>query len=407
MKKRILFFPQNNEHILNMNPVLEEMQKAGFTCDYLDTRAVYKQKLEFNTKYPLIKLPFPNLKNSFYHLSSIQRINYIRSVRKIIKSLAKEYDLFVFGNDGAIQRLLNYYAKKEDKPSVMILDGLVGSNKYSYRDVLLFSKEKVKDVKIKAVESLKHFISKFFSGSSISPYMPSTIGSSNLNAIYTIGDFSKSYLEGHKHKATEVFSYGLPRMREHFLNKDIFFIPKKPKSICFITSAYKWHNLEHFHNSQIQDILLIEECIDEMFPDDDQVKLYVKLHPRECLEDYVLFKNSKRIQLVLREPLVETFENYNVLFSNISTCIVEGVNKGITVHSVLINFPYWKFKNGFLSDSSIQKVFTKKGLSSTIKKGLVKQKVSYNTVEDNVFLSEMTINSVEHISKSIIGLANY
>ncbi|SFW56607.1 hypothetical protein [Cellulophaga fucicola] len=401
MNKKILFFPQNNEHVLNMNPVLEELQKSDFKCEYLDTRAVYKQKLEFNSGCNFSKVFFPELENSFYHLSSIDRIIYIRSVRKVIKSLADEYDLFVFGNDGALQRLVNYYAKKQDKPSVMILDGLVGANKYSYSDVLFQSKEKIKDVKIKAIDSFKYFISKLFSGSSISPYLPSTIGSSNLNEIYTIGDFSKSYIENHKHKTTKVFSFGLPRMRQHFLENETFFIPKKPKSICFITSAYKWHNLDHFHDSQIQDILLIQECINEIYPKDDEIKLYVKLHPRERMEDYDLFKNSKRIQLVVGEPLVETFKNYKLLFSNISTCIVEGVNKGVKVHSILINFPYWKFKNGFLKEPSISKIFTKNELSFRIKNELEEDKVVYDIPVENKFLSAETQNSVKNISESI------
>ena len=404
MNNKILFFPQNNEHILNMNPVFDILTEKGLHCEYIDTRKVYNQPLNFNPKHELAEVTLPEIETSFYQLNSLDRIMYLRTIIKTVAKLTSQYDLIVFGNDGAIQRIINYHAKKKGKVTVMILDGLVGSSKYSYKDIFLYSKEKTKDIKQKIIKDLKYTISKRFSGTFLSPYLPSTIGSSNLNEIYTIGEFSKSYINSHKHKLTKVFSYGLPRMKTHFFNNEVSFAPKMHKSVCFITSAYKWHNLEHFHEFQIQDILMIHQCLQDIYPKDNKAILYIKLHPREREEDYAFIKNYKHMQLVTDEPLTSTFANYSVFYSNISTCIVEGLNRGIIVNSVMINFPYWKFKNSFLKDPSIHKIFTKEEMIKTLKESLEKETINYKNISENNFLTKETINSVENISNNILQL---
>ncbi|WP_281988317.1 hypothetical protein [Aquimarina aggregata] len=402
---KILFFPQNNEHVLNMNPIVDFLESREYKCDYFDTRDIYKQKLNFDEKFNLIESNLPDLKDSFYHLGVLDRIRYVYSTRNILKKLVAEYDIFVFGNDGAIQRLIVNYAEKDNKSTVMILDGLVGSRDYSFKDIVFNSKEKFKDFKQKTIDLIKQKISTSFSGTKFSPYLPSVIGSSSLDQIYTIGNFSKSYIESHKHSSTKVFSFGLPRMKLYFTVKDSCFTPKIEKSICFITSAYKWHNLEYFHKLQIADIMLIHECIEALYPNDEEVKLIIKIHPREHKEDYEFLLEYKNIVLVENEPLTHTFANYTLLFSNISTCIVEGINEGIQVNSLMINFPFWKFKNGFLKNEAINKVFSKKELLDLIEKSLNSKEITYKKDIENDFLDINTLKSVENISNSIIELS--
>ena len=404
--KKILFIPQNREHLLNMNPVMSKLVADGIICDYLDTNNIFLQGLDYPKEVKTLSFSDKKLSKSFYNISSLEKIRFVYSLKNTIHDITKKYDSFVFGNDGAIQRQFIYFAKKQNKPCSMILDGLINEPEmFNFLDVIKYSKNKFADIKELLAKKLVLYISKAFSSTKFSPYLPSIIACSNLNEIYTIGEFSQNAIKKYTHKRTAVLNTGLPRMIAYFTSKPKSFVPKHPKSVCFITSAYKWHGLLSYHQYQINDILLVRKCLDALFPNDDYT-LYIKLHPRENPKDYVQFSNVKGMVLVANEPFMNTITNYKVLLSNLSTCIVEGINLGVNVGSIMVNFPYWKVKNGFLKDDSIIKYFSEEELKWSLKRQFEFPEVIYNDASSSVYMSKNTPLSVDRISENIQSLLN-
>lgn len=402
--KKILFIPQNREHLLNMNPVIDKLVEAGFICDYLNTNTIFFQDLEYPEEIKTLSFSDGKLSKSFYNISSLERIWFVFGLKDIIKNITEKYDSFVFGNDGAIQRQFIYFAKKQNKPCSMILDGLINDPvMFNFLDVIKYSKNKITDTKELLVKQIVLFVSKTFSATKFSPYLPSIIACSNLNEIYTIGEFSGKAIKKYAHKRTSILNTGLPRMASYFRSKPISFVPKNPKSVCFITSAYKWHGMLSYHEYQINDILLVRKCLDDLYPNENYT-LYIKLHPRENPKDYVQFKYVQGVILVENESFVDTVSNYRVLLSNLSTCIVEGMNLGINVGSLMINFPYWKVKNGFLKNTSIMKFFTEEELKLYLKEQFKFSEVFYKNTSNNSFLSNDTPISAGKIAANIKSL---
>ncbi|WP_378186036.1 hypothetical protein ACE939_13070 [Aquimarina sp. W85] len=401
--KKILLFPQNQEHVLNMLPVVEELKKKGFKCVFINTSSTYHQKLYFFNEKP-INIDALSLKKSFYKLTGLERIKFLFSIKANIKELTENYDFFVFGNDGAVQRLVTYYALERSKPSILILDGLISEYSFKFWDVIRYSNQKFEDLKEYFYKTFSKNLSIMFSGKKWNPFLPSIIGSSKVSEIYTIGEHSKSVLESYKNKQTTIYSYGLPRMSNHFHKEEDESLEMINNSICFITSAYKWHGLSYYDANQHKDIRLIISIISKLSPS-NIIKLYIKLHPRESIEDYEIYKAHKNVCLVVNESMSESFKKYNLFLSNMSTAIVEGNIRGIIVHSMMLNFPYWKFKESFLGHENIQKIFKVEDLEKVIKDTIFKNKIKIPN-SNNRFLSEKTKNSAKLISANIEKLIN-
>lgn len=398
-RKKILFFPQNNEHVLNMLKMEEELIKRDVQCFYVDTSEIYHQKLVIESKnvvkIDICKWP----ERSFYSLNTLDRIKCIINLRSFIKKLAETFDLFVFGNDGAIQRLLNYYAKKKNKPTVVVLDGMISNYSYSLKDVFLYSKDnRLKDFKDYFKYNINKNISVFLAGSVLSPYFPSIIGSSNVDRIYTIGKHSKFVLDRYRHRKTKVLSFGLPRMANYFIGEESQI--RQKNSICYITSAFKWHGKYNYDKYQHQDIQLILKALNEL---NANMKVYIKIHPREDKTDYEKYEKFHNVEIVENEAMEKSLDKYNIFFSNISTAIMEGAIMGIKVYSVMINFPFWKVKRSFIGSNEIEKVFNYQEMKEILKtEGLRLQNGEYP--QGSEFVSNKTKESASLISNDILRL---
>ncbi|WP_318343174.1 hypothetical protein [Flagellimonas baculiformis] len=406
-RKKVLFVPQNGEHLLNMNPVIEILERKGMDCHYLDTNPIFFQDLEYPGNIKVLH-PFKKniLSKSFYNISHLKRVRLIFGLKDLAAKIVLGYDLVVVGNDGSLQRQLMYYAKRKNKPCAMILDGLINPPiPFGLGDILKRSKNKLKDLSEYFRKATVLLISKSLSRTMFSPYFPSIIGCGNLDHIYTIGKYSKDEIIGYAPKRTKVFDSGLPRMAVYIQDKEASFSVNEPLSICFITSAYKWHGLSSYHKYQINDILLIKKCLQEMYPDQN-IPLYVKLHPREDVGDYSLLKKIDGIFLVKKESFVDSIYKYRVLLSNLSTCIVEGLQLGVEVASLMINFPYWKVKKGFLKSNHVVKLFSEEDLKEYLDEKLKSPKVFYREAQENDFLSSNTMFSKDIIARHLLSLLN-
>ena len=285
----------------------------------------------------------------------------------------------------------------------MVLDGLIGSPiPFNLRDIICESENILSDLKQLLKRQIIKYFSKVFSKTFLSPYLPSIIASSNLDHIYTIGNFSNDIIKKYCNSSTTVFNTGLPRMKTYFKTKPISFKPSKPKSVCFITSAYKWHGLKSYHKYQMEDIYMIKKILSETYYNEN-ITFDVKLHPRENKEDYIHLEKMN-INIVDNINFDTVISQYNIILSNLSTCIVEGSNYGVDIISVMINFPFWKVKNGFLGINEIVKIFEESELKTIIEEKLNTTDILYNTNINNNFLSVNTPNSDIIISEHIVKL---
>ena len=102
--KKLLFIPQNPEHVSNMLPVSEALDKYGYHTDYLDISKIYGQILNLPKK-PISFVSFDQ-SATFYKNGFYSRVKVLRRVTSEIVKIVSKYDAFVYGNDG---RLVYYY----------------------------------------------------------------------------------------------------------------------------------------------------------------------------------------------------------------------------------------------------------------------------------------------------------
>lgn len=389
--KKILFFAQNSEQLQNMLEIEKEICDVA-TCFYADTSNIYDFKLS-----PLgensIQVDCANhLNRSFYRLKSIERINYLFLLRNSLKDISKNYDLIVFGNDGAVQRLLNYYVQKAGNKTVIVLDGMISDYGYSLNDIIFNSDNKFQDVKLLFKNKLVEIISKSFSGTALSPFLPNLIGSSNINEIYTIGPHSKKVIEARKHKSTAIFDFGLPRMSNKHPNK---LIETTSNTVCYITGAYKWHGLHSYDKYQHRDIQMLIECLNKFKP--SSIVLYIRIHPRETSADYAQYFKNDNVFMDECVTVEQSFEKYTCFITQLSTCIVEGMRHGTLVHSMMINFPFWKIKRSFIGDENVIKITSCSKLEAII------ESLLEGSLKDNLVLADNLISGLTNISALLIS----
>lgn len=367
--KKVLFFPQNETHIENFIPIIKFLVTNKIKVSIIDTTLIYKQKLYFPEEFIpyIVKIKEEELSHPFYRYQGIERVRVIRRLRKELKLLTEEYSAFIFGNDGALQRIIIHEAKAQNKKSILLLDGIISDYTYELSDVFKFSKQKVSDFLMWGKERLKIVIFKVFRKSSFNIYLPSIAGASCVDTIFVIGEHSKRVVEKYKSPNTKVNGIGLPRMKKWFLGNDQFLrIQNTTENIkvCFITSAYKWHGLKQEADAQHLDIELICETINAI-DKRRKINFLIKIHPRENPNDYETYK---RFDFVSLKPtsMKNVFDDYQLIFSHISTSIIEGGAYGRNVYSLMINFPYWKYKRSFVFNDCIPKVYNRNELTNLL-----------------------------------------
>jgi hypothetical protein len=398
-------FPQNETHIQNMLLVKKELEKKELNIVFLNTNYIFKQSLVFNTSFniddSLNKLV---LDKSFYILSAKDKIKIIITLKKTLKNIAEEYDSFIFGNDGAIQRLLIYYAKIYNKPTFIILDGMISDYSFKFIDIILHSSEIIKDTQYLFKNNLKIILSKTFNNTYLSIFLPSFVGCSQVDTIFLMGEHSKKILEkklcNHQRKNIYIAT-GIPRyiFLKKYRNKKTYF--NDLKIITYLTGAFKWHNYSQYDKFQHQDINLLINIIEGLHL--SNIKLIIKVHPRDEIESYTKYSKYKFIEIIKEGDVFQVISNSNLIISHISTTLIESLVLNKKSISMMINFPYWKFKNSFISSQSIEKVYSKEELKKIIKSLMISDKsISENIVYNDLF-SKNTFNSLEMITNIIIS----
>lgn len=380
MKKKILFFPQNETHIANMLPVAKILKDQNNDVAFLNTNQFYQQNLQYASEYELVVLNNKKkLIKPFYAYHGFERLRKVFYLKKYIEPLAHDYDAFIFGNDGSLQRCLINEAKLLDKKCILILDGMISNYSFSLIDLASKSKNKLLDLKLYIKDRLKTQLQRVFKKSKINAYLPSIDGGSNLDLIFVIGEHSKQVVYSFT-KNRNIYSYGLPRFASSTPKAKASSPNYQSKTVIFITSAFNWHN-KHLENEwQRKDIALILEVIKEEKKRGQDIKLVIKIHPRENIDDYQKYQRYNFVIIENTATLNELFSSNAIFISNISTGIIEGIKAKVNVYSLMINFPYWKFKRSFIGNNEINKIFTKEQLRFIIKE--YKNNKSHNPIKE-------------------------
>lgn len=353
--KKVLFFPQNDSHIPNMQPISEWLLNNGFGVTYIDASRIYHQKLSIANKYHTI-IPLLSLEHSFYQLSSRKRLKYVyRFNKEISDSLISEYDILIIGNDGALQRVLINHFRKHNKKIVLLLDGVISDYSLSFRDIYHYSKTPIQDTLNLWKAKLKRLCIKQCARTSLSPYLPSFIGISPVSDIFVMGTHSKEVVQ-QVNSWANIYDWGLPRFQQHGENYSSIHSSNK---VCYFPSAFKWHGLFAKDKAQHQDIELCCELIHNINQKSNcGLQFVIKMHPREKIEDYIFYAEYYDFVHIESELSVQDcFKTCSLFLSNLSTVIVEGLAIGVPVYSLMIHFDYWRYKNSFLGKECIQKIY--------------------------------------------------
>lgn len=404
--KKVLFFPQNSTHLDNFYPVINYLNDNNIDCYIFDTNDIYYQKLKYQVKEDMvIKCPF-KLEKSFYKISAIKRINAVRKVKKQFISLTNQYDALVIGNDGALQRILVNSFNKEGKATFLIIDGIISNWNPNFSDIIQHSVSRISDIKNWA----KKYLS-FLRGSIIDEYTPSMECTSPLKAIFVIGPHSQRVVSNRNRK-TKVINSGLPRYSTLIKANNALFSQIESSSkhivVSFLTSAFKWHSLNDLDRCQHMDIALICEQLTQLretYPNCD-IKFKIKIHPRENLSEYELYKSYDFVVIEAKASVLEVINGSTLNLSNISTSILEGMMLGKRVYSLMISFPYWKFSRSFIADPLIRKIFTEEEMFNILLEIIQNKSHNASTCpKEDVFsfISENTENSGAIIAEEIIN----
>lgn len=364
--KKVLFFPQNDSHIPNMQPISEWLLSHGYEVTYLDASKIYHQRLLIDSKYRTI-IPSLSLEHSFYQLPNWERLKCVhRFSREVSDSLVSEYDILVIGNDGALQRVLINRFRKQKRKIVLLLDGMISDYSFSFYDIWHCSSALMQDILDLSKIKLMRFFIRQCAKSMFSPYLPGLIGISPVSDIFVIGSHSKEVIQRVNLQA-HVYDWGLPRFSQ-VSNEEGSSLAISPLKICYFPSAYKWHGLFEKDKAQHQDIRLCCDIIQQINQKEHlNLQFLIKMHPRESVEDYYDYMNQYDFVCVESDLSVQDcFASCSLFLSNLSTVIVEGLMVGIPVYSLMLHFDYWKYKNSFLKEDCIQKIYDRQTLYDTL-----------------------------------------
>lgn len=369
-KKKLLFFPQNETHLQNMLLVKYKLSTSDYECCFLNLSAVYKQTLVFPDNIHVITLPgLKDQDKPFYLNTTFQQLKIIIGIRKHLLKITRDFDALVVGNDGAIQRLLIHAFNKKRLPTILILDGIITDVGFSLRDLIKKSKAPWSDLKEYLFRNMRLLMVRT-KISNLHYILPSMNGASPLTAIYVIGQHSKNVVAEYN-KSSEIHAFGLPRMKYLFQPRTHSGqITAKKRSIWFLTSAFLWHNFHKEDMQQHADIKNLCAAIKAIGNNND-ITLYIKLHPREEVNKYNQYLTQPFVKLVKNVDLIDLYDSNALIFSNLSTCILEGAARGKIIHSLMINFEWWKFQRSFLKETFINKIYNIIELEEIVRKYLL------------------------------------
>jgi hypothetical protein len=361
LRKKVLFFPQNKTHLDNMSPVANALQAKGYDVSFLSASNIYKQNIYYDSfPFQIINIDL-STPVSFAFLSSFRKIIFLRNFVEYISLLRfNNYDYFIYGNDGALQRV--FIAKYRRVKHFLILDGMISDYTFSMLSIFRFSDNPINDLKRKVRDILKSVLNKIFAYLPYNYYFPSDVGCSDLDKIFVLSDYINNAIYNQRIKKTDIITSGMPRYK--FLNKNSL-IDSPVKNIVYITEAFIWHNDRFSDVLQHKTIKLLVNHLKSNNSYD--VKLTVRVHPRDDVRNYDYLFNESFVSVEDSQiNIYETIQNSNIILGVNSTVMLEALYVEKKVIFLFFNNEYWRYERSFLTDLFFKKVFSEKELMTEL-----------------------------------------
>lgn len=343
--KKVLIIPQLESHLLSAQILEENLKKNNSIVSYLNTGEIYGFSFELGMK--IRNLPWNSKKLFQYNglkRNIFEAITWFYNRKRVVK-LLKEIDVIIIFSESSFLRNCVVQSKKYGIKTHLIMEGIRSENRVSIKKFrhLKFS-EIVFQIKLRIIYKL----TTIFQSTQIHPFLPGLNGSTNVDYVYPIGEYSKEVIKHVTAKGVKVLPYGIPKYTFKVwpdLRLDGSIEDTGP-NILYITSAFYWHGKIDLAQSQLRDLTLIARKLDCL----SVGALYVRLHPKEDQEDYLFLKNFKCFKgFKYNESYNEISNNYNKIYANISTMIIELSLVSILVQPILINFNRHALSGNFTS----------------------------------------------------------
>lgn len=357
IKKKILFVPSNPSHVATQLPVVVQLIRSGHHPLFLSRDSLINK--EYTVEHLLQNMNVPIVRYKSYYAPDYGRTfpkiwQYIKFKNSMSKWLLDvNADAVVICNDDAalFDRMIVDWFCNAGKQAFLIQESV----RPTIRKIPISLKLKEQGASEIFRDLVQDFAFKFRFG----PYFRKGYAHSNCTRIFTAGAMFRNALISDGIKASSIFVTGQPRLdcmatSANFLkiNRD----NNRERVLLYCNQPVKC-------SAETQERLFLDlvEATDAM----DNVKLIVKLHPRDHPESHWMKllraeQGSSLLEVTRNRPLADCFERADAFVTIASTTCLEAMDYGLPVG--LINYlpiewylPYERF-GAVLSVKSVKEL---------------------------------------------------
>ena len=284
---------QNVENILPITDSLKTMARAR--VDFLKMDGFFAQDTESLLEgQNIVKLPIM-LPQSFYFMGELEKLKYLRRIRKII-AFDKRYDVVLLGGMGIIEFHITRLLKRR-----------FGTKIFLIQDAISLTPEG---------RSLKKRLRSIFYGFQIRHNL--------CTRIFVSGEATKRTLKSDEVHEHLIMVTGIPRFSYLFDQKlDNTCRPTSDVlKILYLTAAYEWHGFSS-RETEIQNETI--QVLERMSESDCQdVAITVRLHPRLKLK---VTSEKVTVEDGLMTPIFKSIQQSDTVLSSTypSTALFEAL----------------------------------------------------------------------------------
>ncbi len=361
---RLLFFPQNETHLENMIPLLPILEKQGFLCEFIDASKLYHQNIYSNySNLNLIKLE-TTCKKPFYTSSTLEKIKYVKTLKKELKSIKHNYEGFFIGNDGSLQRLV--IKTLSVKKTFFLVDAIINDNTFSFWNIFRHSAYKTYDLKDWARRKIKLTSMRLIRYLPYNYFLPSEIGTIRTTRVYVLGDYVKDVLISRGLPKSRIKAWGLPRFSKilEYKHKGENLQPGGKFKIMTLTQSAIWHNdhvKEEVQIKQLFKLITLIENIRKKYKLD--IELNIRLHPRDIADDRSYFFKKDFVHLLEGDLYTQLME-HDLVVATSSTVLLETLAINGRVAVMMLMDQWWRYERSFLKLPCFHKFHDKKELEN-------------------------------------------
>lgn len=343
--KKVLIIPQLKSHLHSAQILEEYIVKKKSSVYYLNTSEIYGYSFGKGVRIKNI----PWIGKKLYQYNGFKRnifeaITWFYNI-KTVNKLLKEVDVLIIFSESSFVRNCIVSSKKYGIKTHLIMEGMRSENRVpvnvwkflTYSEVLI-------QIKLRLIYKL----TSLFQSTKIHPFLPGLNGSTNVDYLYPIGEYSKNVIKNIVANGVQILPYGIPKYTYRtwpnlrLVQSDEL----AGQKILYITSAFFWHGKYDLAKSQKNDLMLLATNLDMLA----MGSLIVRLHPKEESKHYEFLSQFKCFKGFNNEESYEQMSlNYNKIYANISTMILELSLMSILARPIFIHFNKYLLLRNFTS----------------------------------------------------------